>query len=285
MDKDLRQFFGTAKQIQLSASEKRHVLDTLAAGKYPRAGDTFLATSLGIPTRSRFELDAIERSDVRERIVSYVKMRPIRERHSFFAYWSLHRMVAMTACIALLVGAGGTVSYAAESAMPDDALYNVKLNVNEPLVDLLQWTPERKARWAARRLERRMEEVAHMSHKNALTPQHREWFEKRFERRMAHLEERLTSVPAAQQNAVLERMAQATARHDAILESLESGALEDRSEVRRMRKKMQHMRSRMQKQNRDHSSHLQRKRHNGAKTTQELRPVRRKEQRMQQQHP
>lgn len=68
--------------------------------------------------------------------------------------------------IALLL-AGGT-SYAAESALPGNALYPVKVEVNERLAGLLNVSDEAKAQWQARLAERRIAETKDLADKNAL---------------------------------------------------------------------------------------------------------------------
>ena len=59
--------------------------------------------------------------------------------------------------LALMFGGGG-ISYAAEGAVPGDALYPIKVSVNEEVRDLVAFSPEAKADWETRRLERRLAE-------------------------------------------------------------------------------------------------------------------------------
>lgn len=71
--------------------------------------------------------------------------------------------------IALLL-AGGT-SYAAESALPGNALYPVKVEVNERIAGLLNVSDEAKAQWQARLAERRIAETKDLANENALDPE------------------------------------------------------------------------------------------------------------------
>lgn len=71
--------------------------------------------------------------------------------------------------IALLL-AGGT-SYAAESALPGNALYPVKVEVNERIAGLLNVSDEAKAQWHARLAERRIAETKDLADENALDPE------------------------------------------------------------------------------------------------------------------
>ena len=78
--------------------------------------------------------------------------------------WSWFRMPlrlpATAFSILLLLGlSGGGLAYAAEGAMPGDALYGVKIYVNEALRAKFQFTAVDRARWAVTRLQRRMDEL------------------------------------------------------------------------------------------------------------------------------
>ena len=67
------------------------------------------------------------------------------------------RIVASAAVLILLVG-GGT-SYAAESALPGDALYAVKIGVNEKIAATLAISPEAHVHFDAQLAERRLQEA------------------------------------------------------------------------------------------------------------------------------
>lgn len=61
--------------------------------------------------------------------------------------------------VALIVTGGAGVSVAAENALPGDALYGIKVGVNENVRAALSFSSEAKARWEGRRAERRLEEA------------------------------------------------------------------------------------------------------------------------------
>lgn len=70
------------------------------------------------------------------------------------------RLPATVFSVLLLVAmSGGGLAYAAEGAMPGDALYGVKIYVNEALRAKFQFTAVDRARWAVTRLQRRMDEL------------------------------------------------------------------------------------------------------------------------------
>jgi len=117
----------------------------------------------------RVGLTEAEREVLRVRLVEYAA-RP-RAAGGFVAFWvgswaraafalrASARPVLATAVIIAVLGSGAGVSYAAEGAVPGDALYGFKLDVNEEVILALTVTPEAKARWETRRAERRLEEA------------------------------------------------------------------------------------------------------------------------------
>ena len=77
----------------------------------------------------------------------------------FFMSLTFQRMSAFVALIAVAVGGMGGVSFAAEDALPGDAMYAVKVHVNEELRSLAAITPAAKAAVATSRVERRLMEA------------------------------------------------------------------------------------------------------------------------------
>ncbi len=59
----------------------------------------------------------------------------------------------------LIILAGGGTSLAADSALPGDPLYTIKLKVNEPILAAFQASPAAKAEWHAHVAVRRLEEA------------------------------------------------------------------------------------------------------------------------------
>jgi len=76
---------------------------------------------------------------------------------------------AFAACI-LVLCIGVTTSYAAESALPGQALYSFKTRVNEPIQGALALTPEAKAEWSAELTNRRLQEAEELAATNKLSP-------------------------------------------------------------------------------------------------------------------
>ena len=66
---------------------------------------------------------------------------------------------------------GGGTSVAAESSLPGDILYPVKIHVNETLRQTISFSPEAKAGWDARRAERRLEEAVELALRGSAKPE------------------------------------------------------------------------------------------------------------------
>lgn len=116
------------------------------------------ACRLALQARMALALTAEEKTDVRRVLQHAVYADPAPVRG-----WSLFslpvRLPAMAFAVLLLLGASGGGLYAAEYALPGDALYGVKIHVNEAIRAKFQTSPEDRARWAVVRFERRMDEV------------------------------------------------------------------------------------------------------------------------------
>ena len=234
MDKQLLDFFGAAKRLRLTEEEKAASLERLPFSPLAKA--------------KSLSLSAKQKEQSRTAIESFMKMRPIRQSSpetttGISWLFTFHRFAALSMCVVLLMGMGGGVAYAADDAMPEDLLYPVKLHFNEPVIDVLSFTPARKARWAAKRLERRLGEAEHLSNVKQLTPEHRERMAKHIEERMSLLQERISSLPEEEQEQLDNRIQERLDRHEAFLEKLETGEV-SREEVRKLH---EHVRGARQK--------------------------------------
>lgn len=81
------------------------------------------------------------------------------------------RFSPMLAAVMILVLGGGSLSYAAEYALPGDTLYPVKVYVNEEVHGALVLSPEARASWATKRAERRIKEAKTLAATGRLTPE------------------------------------------------------------------------------------------------------------------
>ncbi len=89
-----------------------------------------------------------------------------------FATFFLKRFVALFSAVLIAFSTGGGVLvYAAEEALPGDALYSVKVSLSEPAIALFYRTPQAKARWAEKKLERRLREAEKLALRASVDPE------------------------------------------------------------------------------------------------------------------
>lgn len=117
------------------------------------------AVRLSLQAKMAFSLTADEKTDIRRALqhVVYSDAAPA-------SAWSWLRMpirlpVTVFSILLLLGVSSGGLAYAAESAVPGDALYGVKIYVNEAIRGKMQWSPAQRASWAVAKLQRRLDEV------------------------------------------------------------------------------------------------------------------------------
>ncbi len=63
-----------------------------------------------------------------------------------------------------------SITYGAEFSYPNNILYPIKTNINEPLISILKTNPQTKLDWQFELTKRRLEEATHLATNNTLTP-------------------------------------------------------------------------------------------------------------------
>jgi hypothetical protein len=113
------------------------------------------------------KLSENERISMRNVLYSVMKENPARPMNantaryeSILSYFSSAtlRPVGFAFAFVLIVGVG--TSYAAESALPGDPLYAIKVGLTEPVQGALAVSPVAKAQWDTEIISRRLEEAA-----------------------------------------------------------------------------------------------------------------------------
>lgn len=127
-------------------------------------------------------MDTAEREHVREALFVHMQKhtvdkdallrRMLRGGATFHAkaprrLWKMQFAPAL-ASVVLLAGLGG-VSYAAEGAVPGDALYSVKVHINETVRTAMAISPEQRVVWETTRVTRRIEEAEALAARGELT--------------------------------------------------------------------------------------------------------------------
>lgn len=232
MNKLEHQFFGDAKKMGLTPVEKSAIWDQIST----RASSKNIA------------LTNLEKADTFTRIAHHMRSHPIAplQREGIGMFWHFHKLMASALIAVLIIGAGGgTAAYAAQSAVPGDTLYALKVDVTEPIIDkAVSLNPEWAAEWERRRLKRRLKEAEHLSEHKIFTEDHRVQLQKRVEDRMQHLEEHLTHLPEEQRAIVQNRVDDVMMRHEAFLERVAAGAPVTPEEVRAFKSHVQGVRTR-----------------------------------------
>lgn len=196
-------------------------------------------------TSKKVALTREEKHEVRGALVSYMQDHPVRnaapgrqvevKRDTLSRYLLTLRPMPIALILVLMVGVG--TSAAAETALPGDALYSVKTEINEPVRAALSVSVQAQAHWEERRAERRLEEAAALEARGRLDAQTRAQLEARFEEHAQRTEDRIELLrtvsggdeKAAQLAARLEASLHA---HEAVLSHIAQDKDKDRNELR-----------------------------------------------------
>jgi hypothetical protein len=116
-----------------------------------------------------------ERLQMRERLAAYTDMHPMpaplaRATFGAFSLFTARHLTVVMTALVLIVGAGSGVTLAADQSVPGDALYALKINVNEPLMSALAPTDVGQAKAAATIATRRVDEAVTLASRGDLTP-------------------------------------------------------------------------------------------------------------------
>lgn len=215
MDKDLDDFFRPATDVHLSEKEAqtchKQLLQKMTSNPVRDAKNechTEHMTELDpafIHASQAVSLTKSESALAAASLHAFMKEHPVdmraavAKRHRKSPWDTLNALFSMRhgtalAAIFLCVLGGGSLSYAAESALPGDTLYPIKLNVNEEVRAKLSLTPAAKAMWNAKRADRRVQEVARMVERGTLTAAARTKLTTHFNTFVAQAEENIRNV-------------------------------------------------------------------------------------------
>ena len=216
-DESLSLLFKTAaKSIDLSDEEKTILLDAIIH----RAS---LAGTLGAgavtPSSDSSELAVINSSV--ERL----------KRSEATGWWyfraSFNRNIIMPIILIIALVASGGVSFAAENSLPGDALYPIKLSVNENVRAGFTFGSEAKAAYDAKRAEKRLIEAEKLAAEGRLSADAQAQVEANFERFADRVEARIEAIAQKQPEkaaAIAAQFEAALEAHGAVLAKLASSA-------------------------------------------------------------
>lgn len=162
---------------------------------------------------------------------------PIRVTPSPFLFLS-PAFVSPLAFVLILALVGGGTAYAAESAVPGDALYSIKVNVNEKITEALATSIETKAAAHAKFAERRLREAEVLAERGALTAKTKEEIEMRLDHHAEEIDIVVAEVGRENPGAAEElssRLGSLLEAHSVLIERLseEVGDGESREESKR----------------------------------------------------
>lgn len=182
-------------------------------------------------------LNDAERAAIRNSLAAYMRAHPVgklpAERHilqrsagkGFYPLFAYNPMPI--AIIIALVLAGGT-SFAAKGSLPGDALYPVKIRVNESIRGSFAFSGEAKAAWEAKAALRRLSEAEALAKEDRLDADARARIEANFQAHAQRLKARMTDLEArGKANAAAEATSNfeaSLAAHARILERLRADA-------------------------------------------------------------
>ncbi len=108
-------------------------------------------------------LSSDEKSAMRGELLRYMEMHPVTFSQTipspFFSIQSFRKKHMLPVLIAFGLVMGGSVSFASENTLPGDILYAVKVYINEGVRGAVAVSPNAKAEWEVRLVERRLKEI------------------------------------------------------------------------------------------------------------------------------
>ena len=192
-----------------------------------------------------FSLEKHENLSIRRSLISYIAANPLPGERSVkivspfsgtfknleVSWYHLFRSssyVTAFAVIALVLG--GSVSLAAENALPGDKLYGFKTDINENILTYLAVTPESQAELQSQLATKRIKEAEELAVQGKLTIAARTTINKKL---VEHTSTFSSEVKKIQDNQVVvaaaSRLEATLIAHKDVIESLESGSSIDAS--------------------------------------------------------
>ncbi len=109
-----------------------------------------------------------EKTRILEAVLSSSVESPYMKRIPIFAFvYSHHVRTVLVSCLVLVLSVGGA-TYASGASLPGDLLYPIKTKVVEPILDVVNSTPEKKVVWEEEKVTRRIAEAEELARKDEL---------------------------------------------------------------------------------------------------------------------
>lgn len=125
------------------------------------------------------KLSETEKDVLRSKILEFISFNPVRGKAPILRdrnYISIFEVryfmkAASLALICVLVVGGSGISYVAAKALPGEALYSVKININENIEETLATTPKAKLAVQSEHIQRRLDEAQKLRKEQKLSPE------------------------------------------------------------------------------------------------------------------
>jgi hypothetical protein len=191
MDNEFDAFVRQAQTTRLSKMEEesceKRIFGEMRKKPVRSLKDTCLSehmtpfTPVQIKAAAALRLTAEESTRAEKTVHAFMEEHPVnmakavlkKEQSSHASVWSSVfslRFGPAFAAVMILVLGGGSLSYAAESALPGDPLYGIKIHVNEEVRATVAISTQAKAEWEADRATRRIGEAEQLAAEGKLTP-------------------------------------------------------------------------------------------------------------------
>lgn len=188
----------------------------------------------------RVGLRAHEKEGAKQHLLAFMRLHPVRNAAAArplgvgSGSFVNHFVHAMPIVLILAVLFGG-VAFGAEGSLPGDALYPIKVGVNEKVVAVFSFSEAGKADWEATLATRRLEEAEKLAFEDKLSDEKKEEIGNRFEFHMENvatkldaLEEKENFAAAAEVSSKLEVK---LAEHEKTLKAFAAKILADKAEL------------------------------------------------------
>lgn len=170
MNTPFKQLVEEAKKLTLSQAEKTDIKDRLVL---------FIKNSVNADVRTA----GLTRLHSRRSMLSNIQFTPLNNLRSKLpsVFNRVNIFKPMPVLIAIIILLAGGTSFAAEKSLPGDALYPVKVHVNEEVRGWATLSEEAKANWDAALASRRLNEAEQLAAESRLNAETRAQLEANFQ--------------------------------------------------------------------------------------------------------
>ncbi|MBI4085452.1 MAG: hypothetical protein HY432_03045 [Candidatus Liptonbacteria bacterium] len=157
--------------------------------------------------KSTVHLNAEREAEIRGRVLQFMKAesavrsgdaaRLIKQRSNITEFLLKPVPMPIIAIIAIAAVLGGGTSFAAENSLPGDALYPIKVNLNENVVAALQFSSENRAAWETALAGRRLEEAAQLAAEGRMNAEIRAQIENSFDTHAGNARKKIADIESS----------------------------------------------------------------------------------------